>query len=824
MADQVLTFHSWTRERLADLATGAGAGRARGQVAVTLTGRDAGGAVTRTETRQVAFLLAGPADVVGVQPAAIIRRHPSPGAVDHETDRCPHVEFGDPALPWRYSPAGNPGPAGQLGPWLALVVGIEGDELVLAGDRVTLSPAVQALHELRADGRSPFAHVQTDGSGRRLARVLSTRPLEAGADYLAVLVASCTPAGAPAWTGAAAVTVPAYDHWRFRTATPPGSFEDLAARLKPGQADPTTGRAPVDYPRVPLPTDLEVRGALAPLGEGDLPLPPEVATDLQGLRTPARDEAGRPIVGLPRYGDAWTADPDLTSWGATLNGDPRHRGVAGVGLELGIRLQEELAAEAAEHLGALAEARQRIRDLALGHAAAGRLWERRLPSDPLRRLWVLGPALGRVVTERGTVAAEATAPGRALPAGVFSSAARRALRGGPARTAALRAGRVDPAEALHAANRCPEPPPRTDDGVVLEGMDDFDELLDRALEAGRVELDRRPLSEMARRLAETRRPELLELARHLPELEDADALALLGEIVVGKRPEEPPCRPVSLDDLAAGVTPLLDPRGHAAPAVIRVIGAIGGLDAARPLAPPEVCVGLDRPVWRDVEGAFPEWLLPGVGRLLEDTVIAVETNPAFVDALLTGLNSQLLSELRWRNIPVATGCTPLRAFWQRADTASGDRVDDVVGLHAWDAGSDLGDAQHRPPGAAGRDLVVVTRGQLFLRYPATIVYLQSARHAGAVDFSRSPADDAVRILPTFQGRIGRDVTFFGFQGVLPEAIAENWVVFEEPPAGFRFANDRVPRPIALDGAGFADAAFADPVRVLLQGDVLDPGP
>jgi hypothetical protein len=400
------------------------------------------------------------------------------------------------------------------------------------------------------------------------------------------------------------------------------------------------------------------------------------------------------------------------------------------------------------------------------------------------------------------------------------------------------------------------------------GIDDFEERRRKALETGKVEVA--AAAQRAKELAERAHPnlqglafllvdrlteaadqrtpapwaqalallaaaaavtdddtqQLQQLARELRELveqfpkpagptDEIDLLDDLGE----PEPEEPPCRPVGLDALADGVTGAFDPTGDHAPVVVRVLDTIQGLDPAQPLAPPEVCLGLDRPVWADVAGAFPEWLLPGVGALPEDSVIAVETNSRFVDAVLTGLNTQLLNELRWRNLPVATGCTPLRVFWDRAEVAAGDRVDDIVGIHAWTAGSDLGDAQHRPPGASGRDLVVVVRGQLFLRYPATLVYLVSAEHAGTPDFDIDPAADAARILPSFQGRVAADVTFFGFQGLEPAAIRRHWLVLEEPPAGYRFANDV---SVAPQAHTWASEAFARPVRALIRGDRLDP--
>src|SRR3954454_409387 len=108
MTDQKLTFAGWVRERVAGLATGVQDGRARVETPVTLTGADAGGGVTSTQTRTVRFLLAAPHDALGLTGGAIAKRYPSPGSIDHKSDRWAAVEFGAPPLPGRYTPAPNP--------------------------------------------------------------------------------------------------------------------------------------------------------------------------------------------------------------------------------------------------------------------------------------------------------------------------------------------------------------------------------------------------------------------------------------------------------------------------------------------------------------------------------------------------------------------------------------------------------------------------------------------------------------------------------------------------------------------------------------------
>ena len=313
MADETLTFLSWVQERIAGLATGQSDGRASCVATVTLTGKRADGATTDTQTRDLRFLLAGPADVISLERRAVVRRYPAPGTLDHESNRCPYVELADPSLPWRYTPAPKPAAGtGNLHPWLVLVVGVEGTEITLNGDQVTIEPTAQVDAQALGTPTSAyrFAHVQVDVEGRRTARILSGRaPLEPGAEYIAVLVPAFDETGERRWTGTAAVTVPAYDSWRFRTAEPAGSFEDLAARLQPGAAAATIGQAILRYPRLAEAPELAVRGALiASTGDEPAPedpLPAVIADDVARLRLPAHDPQGRPIVTMPRYGDAW---------------------------------------------------------------------------------------------------------------------------------------------------------------------------------------------------------------------------------------------------------------------------------------------------------------------------------------------------------------------------------------------------------------------------------------------------------------------------------------------------------------------------------------
>ena len=180
----------------------------------------------------------------------------------------------------------------------------------------------------------------------------------------------------------------------------------------------------------------------------------------------------------------------------------------------------------------------------------------------------------------------------------------------------------------------------------------------------------------------------------------------------------------------------------------------------------------------------------------------------------------MLHELRWRNVPVVTGCTPLRMFWGQIDFGASAHKPDITGVALW-GNTPLGDDDHQPPPPNGTDLVVVFKSDLFRRYPQTIVYLAPAPMIGGQpDWDADPPfAGAERKLPTFQGSIGEDVTFFRFD-IEPRAARTWWIALEEPPPGYSFRNDRP--SAATDGATFAKDTFHDPVRVIIRGESLIP--
>jgi hypothetical protein len=901
-----LIFHKFARS---DLFAGAGIEKGRAVTEILVTLRD-----QLTATEQSASLklhLRGPADVESLLETAIVKTAPKPSSREAETTKLAHVDFGDTDLPWRFSFEQPPQPR----PWLVLITGTA-DELELVNGAVKIKDdGVLLAHDLKQSAK--WAHVMED-EGRTVSRLVSPRGLENGGagllpnrEYIAALVPAYRVLGNgdldDAWVvELAKVTrvpdgnvLPAFYGWRYWTADA-GDFVTLATRLHT-VAVGNLGRSRLGYDRSVPVADLEVRGAitsLAPSAEtksfpvlGQVttwpvatdPAPKEVLDSVDALQTELSDPV-RPVIALPTYGVPWIETPADTDWGRSLNRDPRFRGIAGLGAWLAMQAQEELIDAARLQTGALAEASQRVRQLAFGLMATRSLWRRRLPADPVQQLYLFGPTLRRLPARNGaTDGASAmdlvTGGARSLPRAALSTAARRLLRPGDGIGRHAQPHATDRGTLLNAINHCAPPPPRTTAHV--------DEVLKEiGLPPLRDFLKVRPLPDKVRDLIRriVARGGPLDVAGLVPVLASAISQSLgvpptfqaqlsavlqpfngkvvteqlledlvrpfLGDLRgVGESPKgaigianavllglgEPrrPCEKVDLTKLGTQVGAAIDPLGDKPPALVRVAATIDGIDI-RSLESPEVCLGMDYEVWKLLREKAKSWLLPGIEDLEKDAVVAMESNPAFIDALLVGMNTQFLAELRWRNMAIAPKCTPLRWFWGNLDhtVVPAKRTDDIRGIDQWEDNR-LGDNQHQvlKPGDDGnRDLVMVFRTDLFRRYPSTIVYLLPNANEAALSGTRPDFQLGPAKAPKIKGTIGEDVTFFIFD-INPKALKKFFLVLDEPPAELRFRGvepDSSKPPSLFAAAALQSAHSADfarntidqPVRVAIDGKTL----
>ncbi len=845
------TFDSYAEKALRAEPTGVQGGRLQAKLDLVLVDQEV---AASTAPLSIDYELFGPGDVVRLGRATVIRRFPMPGTSDAEETKLVHVEFQAVDLPWRYTP--EPVTGGQLHPWLVLVVGERGaDQIVERPDgRVGIGPFTQGKHLLGDSHLWAHVHHVDD---HHVSRVVSPLNLAAQTEYVACLVKAFAADGSRAWSDATAeqvVVVDCYDRWTFRTG-PAGDFPDLASMLHKADLAAISaasgtpfGRAEVGYvhrsdgTRSVLPTAGALRLPPTPDPDpADAPVDPPIAAEVTHLSDRIVTPDGRGVVTAPRYDAAFVTAATQTAyppggWVDQLRGDPRTRGAAGLGAWNAIAWQDRIAAAAAAKAGDLAVADDRIRHVALGVEASRSLWRRRVPAltgdeaSAAAVLDALGPALGRLPTASGTVLDAVGGRTPRLARALFSSAARRALRPTTARGARAAEGAASLPAALIAANQCRE---TKDDPADVEPHDVTHDRLEEASKDalfGVAPQDGELVDRIIDRLfANGRRPTAGELSAALAALApgkdgraDPDAVDRFlrnqdhpdpddlvdnwGSWVRERVPLEP-CDPVDLMGLASAVAGAIDPTVPLPPAAVRVLATLPGITG---IGPVDIEPELDLPLWSFLSTSAPDWMLPGAGDLTEGDVVALSTNPPFVQALLTGANTQTTGELRWRNLPLRSRWSPLRKFWQR----DGGQLD-INPVKAWPPTAPLGDGSLAAAGGAA-EAVVAFKTPLFRRYPATVVYLYETL---AGDFTPPPVNASLdaprRVDHVFTGTIGDDITFFGFP-IAPGDLTHYWVVLEEPPAGYRFYQaSPVPEPAGIRSAQYAFNRFAVPVRVLI---------
>ena len=684
-----------------------------------------------------------------------------------------------------------------------------------------------------------------------------------------------------AWlaSGNSTTSLPCYDTWTFETIDEDDDFRIIAQRLEPLSADEdaavqdahvgTASLKPGPAGGDPLTLGGAITGVDAPT---ESVLSRATAKATSTMARFQRTAGGRWVLGLPRYDDPWSAtpgDPDpakLTGWRKQLHEDPRHRGAAGLGAWAAIAWQDRIVEAAAAQSGALTVAAQRIRHLGLGLDSTRSQWRRRVPDDPQRAIAVLGPMLRRIPTSEGTVADALSGRTAWLTPALRSSAGRRLLR---PRTAAVRETKSG-ARRVHrlltvAATTCPPTPDvPTGQGGLADRLANPDaaqqaantlrehanDLVDQAFAAlGQAPaphgssgislvVGEHPTTETGTHDGPVLQPLVLDPNIPAPGTgtqdgvpdPDRDHLAgalaevpeeVIGALATAARPVTRciPLEPPAWEGVTTAVVKAVDPTEPRPVAVDMVLGGITGLREPL-LAAPDFAPELDIPFWSFLKENAPDWLVPGGGAVPLDRVMALVTNPGFVDAFLVGANQQSLAELRRRNVAVTSGWTPLRRFWEHFDdTGPATDIEPIVdlltapppGSPRWDEGSPLGDDSHQQSDRPAQ-LIVLLHTELFRRYPTTQVYLVANPGGETTWGTPPPVDDpATHVRPVLSGTLDPELVFFGFPRTAEQGRS-HWLVLEEPPPGYRFTAPTTAQAALTDSGQYAAATLDKPVR------------
>jgi hypothetical protein len=263
------TFGSWLRKGIGgrinqpdNLGDGTATNAERATVNVQLKINELG--VTKN------FELLGPGDIIGINPAMVVRTEPLNWITNFEPNYLPFIEFYDEDFLWRYTPAKANG--GNLRPWLSLIVLKEGDTSaaseftfneqrlplpsVTVGSADHLPPPNQIwawshvhVNEGHASTTEFEAFLKTlnnldnPNSDKIISRLMCPRKLETNTAYRAFVIPSfetgrlaglgmetaAVDAQQSSWSiGAKNIELPVYYHWYFRT----GDNQDFESLVK----------------------------------------------------------------------------------------------------------------------------------------------------------------------------------------------------------------------------------------------------------------------------------------------------------------------------------------------------------------------------------------------------------------------------------------------------------------------------------------------------------------------------------------------------------------------------------------------------------------
>ena len=694
-----------------------------------------------------------------------------------------------------------------------------------------------------------------------LSRLVCPRLLTPNTDYVACVVPTfaigvkaglgqaiadteltATNAMAQAWTLTATapsqVQLPVYYSWQFRTGEG-GDFASLARNLKIrsaaglGQRAVAIGQPGFAVSGLDPKTTVKVEGALMPLTGST---PPVVWSDpaaasfelaLKNIVNPPSQviaSSADPLLAPPIYG-RWHAGRTIVTPGAanfldSLNLDPRWRSAAALGTEVIQQHQEALMASAWEQAVEIQPVNQRLRQLQISMAVGESLHARHLsPLNEDMTLRFASPAFGRLrmptpeLDPAGRTVATIMA-GTSLPISATRTAMRRIGRQrGPLsrRIAAKSVNRfATPSWVaflnLGAGAGAPAPP--TIVQAAVPPLPTVDAVVGAIWNRNFViAAENQPLPALP---ASDPLPPGWDYPGHFRKAA-ADHLARVGLRVSGSIITH-----ITMGQTANVVREQMRPRVALASLVRAAIKT--GDNVLPPTAPGVTPIGTEtllmepsfpQPMYEALKEKSQELLLPGLDKVLPDTVLGLKTNRAFVEAYMIGLNVEMARELLWRGFPTDQRGTYFRNFWGKdgATTSIGD-----IGDLRENLGRALGTA---PPNSPANQFVLLLRSSLLRRYPNAIVYLTPA----VTDGSRPPD-----IYPIFNGALEPDVNFAGFPIAPAAAVggagsAGYYVVIQEHPTEPRFGLDAAVSTALLATKSHLSIGTQPPAGVPLKGRI-----
>jgi hypothetical protein len=769
--------------------------------------------------------LIGPGDILGFYPRVVARTVPDNNTNDFEPNYFPFIEFKDPDFPWRYS-LGDPDEKKRLNPWIVLLVltrnAFTRSRLCLNRERYinTIKLNEEGLKQLPdLKNAWAWAHVQFSGGESwqddkalsnsmvehpewNCSRILCLRKLEPLTLYSAFVV-PWYEAGRLARLGEKSESdtywkdpteLPVYYQWSFQTSEK-GDFEDLLNKIVAEDCPPTVGTRDVDgkAPGFPLPDgeygNFKLEGALLPLvtdepqdssdpktDDAESIFSDKVKKELQRITFIEDPGDGEdPLVTIPFYGQYYQKFDEQalegTDWRTEINLERRYRTPAGMGTQVVQQNQEEYMHLCWKQVKEVRAANEELRRASLGALISERLKSRHLDQlNSQRFLTVMEPFHHYIKNGESSLKSQISSAG--IPQGLLSYPMRRVIAQ-KTRFADSENGSLKTYGGYLQSRIYHEQQPS---GIAEEAKKEF-------FSASPLCGDKVTFS-----------PLVIERASFQKSLDPKqDILERLSSMITKGRVH------VKFDSL--------EPR-MVAPKL--------------PLA-----------MYDYLKELSPEYLLPNLKDLKNNTVVCGIENRKFIEAYMVGLNHEMSRELVWREYPTDRKGTLFTYFWEPANEKQLDNGD-IKPIDLWDGAPIGNNAQNGSTGDVRT--IFAVKADLIRRYPDAVAYVvKTDTPSPSIDAWESfkGQNESIGFTvhePQIKASINNDIRLWGFDSpITPQKIEEfpnnYFFVIEELPSLPRFGLDNEKKnevasfdDLSWDDFVLDDKGWVDPEKKELSVD------
>lgn len=631
---------------------------------------------------------------------------------------------------------------------------------------------------------------------------------------------------------------PVYYHWSFETG-PLGDFETLASLLRPEVPDERFGKQDMNIQRPGMGLDnvadqhiLGLEGALRPPGFQCDPWPTSAGDKqfidkmiaLQNLSVDQQEGKKRyvehpvfknplsddPIVTPPIYGK-WHAMVDRIrkhhsgkEWLAEVNLDPRMRAVAAIGAKVVKKNQEQWMEEAWEQVGDVMEANQMIREAEAAMRINEAIFNKHIASADEDYVMSLSdtvhPYLKSNDSGDGETIQQSIEQSR-VPQEAKSAAFRRITRPTKKNSKLFKSGE----------NRA-----ALQHGMISKFNDANNDLLTaaRKKKAGASAISLSKMSETISYAVDFHDSGRQDQPQsdyydqlHEVQTEYKEAFTAMQEDLKGMKLPDPKPMVSDADKMLDKVKERLQPNM----AMRRELSYKLNLsDDAREMNSEQYRVmaypEFEEPVYTYLKAISQDFIIPNFSALKENSMTILESNQAFIESFMLGMNHEMASELLWREYPTDQKGSYFRNFWDDKDSEKTVQFEqsDIQEITDWD--NHLGEHNQRLFTIHGASqekkdfIVLVIRGDLLRKYPNTAVYAHRARFA-----TRGP--NPQRVLnweepvaerykyPIFQGKLEPNIYMIAFDLTASEAKGNDtdqpgwFFAFKERPGQMQFGLD-----------------------------------